>query len=253
MKLSFYVNADEIVKDLKEMKEDAKKALEDGVRLAAMQTHQYIADLATQKLTTTRQTYLDNLEFKEIADNVYIVALNKPAMWIEEGMKPHSMVDDLLKNGAHQGKNGRYKAIPFKHNKAPSQMNPFSRNLLAKIKSTMKQHNIPYKALEMDPMTGKPKEGKLHTFNITSPYPSAKASHQALHGLAIYQTKMPGGNVRKDIMTFRTVSDSSKAMGKWFHPGLEEKHFFEKAVEWMEQEWNQNIMPSILAKFGGKS
>lgn len=229
-------------------KEEAQKAIEDAVKQLSAMTHAKVVELAQEKLKTTRKVYTDNLDYAEVAPGVWVVSLDQPALWIEEGRKSGSMVEDLLRNNAKTAKDGsRYKAIPFEHSKKPSEMDPFARNLVAKIRSELKKANIPFKKLELNP-DGSPRIGKLHTMNISSPHPSSRASHEALAGLTIYQTKTSKGNVRRDIMTFRVVSSKHEGK-KWIHPGRDGEKFFEKALEWAEKEWESSILPQIMERF----
>jgi hypothetical protein len=245
--LKFFINAEELAKEMKDFKVEVVQALEDGVRQLSAMTYAKVTELAQEKLTATRKIYTDNLEYKEVSPGLWVVSLDEPALWIEDGRKSGSMLNDLLRKGAKTSKDGhRYKAIPFDHGKPPSQMDPFARMLVAKVRSELKKASIPFKKLEYTP-EGSPRLGKLHTMNISSPYPSKVASHQALWGLNIYQTKTVGGEVKRDIMTFRMASDAHPE--KWIHPGRPPAEFFETALIWAEKEFEDNILPAILAKF----
>jgi hypothetical protein len=248
MNLKFFVNAEEIANQLKAFKEEARAAIEEGVKQLSSMTHAKVTELAQEKLSSTRKIYTDNLEYREVIPGLWVVSLDKPAMWIEEGRKSGDMTEDLLRKGAHTAKDGsRYKAIPFDYGKPPSQMDPFTRNLVAKIKFELKKSGIPFKKLELD-AKGSPRIGKLHTMDISSPHPSSRASHPALSGLTIYQNKTAGGKVRRDIMTFRMVSDKHKGK-KWIHPGRDAEKFFEQALAWAEEQWEREVLPQIMEKF----
>jgi hypothetical protein len=250
--LKFFINAEEIAATMKEFKAEVQLALEESVRGVAAMTHAKVTELAQQKLGQTRKIYTDNLDFQEVAPNVWVVSLDQPALFIEDGRKSGDMTEDLLRKGAHIAKDGsRYKAIPFDQAKPPSQTSGFEKGLIAKLKSELKKAGIPYKKLELD-KSGSPRIGRLHTLNISSMKPTSRASHAALAGVNIYQTKTAGGNVRRDIMTFRIVSDKHRG-SKWIHPGREASKFFEQALAWAEQEWEQSILPSILARFDKES
>jgi hypothetical protein len=177
------------------------------------------------------------------------VTLDEPAMFLEEGKAAGSMVDDLLRNNAKVSKDGnRYKVIPFEHSKPQSQQTKFSQDLTSQIKRQLKAQNIPFKKLEYN-ADGSPRIGKLHTMDLPSAHPTEKASHPALHGLTIYQTKTASGNVRRDIMTFRVVSDKSKRENKFVHPGITAKKFMDKAFEEMQEIWERDILPEILKQY----
>lgn len=210
MNLKFSIDAEAIAQEMKNFKEEVKAELEKGVEYLSKMTHAKVLELAQAKLTTTRKIYTDNVEYREVSPGIWVVSLNSPAMWIEEGRKAGDMTEDLLRKGAHVSKDGsRYKSIPFDYGKPPSQMDGFTRNLVAKIKFELRKQSIPFKKLELD-SNGSPRVGKLHSMDISSPKPSSRASHDALAGLTIYQTKTASGSVRRDILTFRTVSDKHR-------------------------------------------
>jgi hypothetical protein len=247
--LKFFINAEELASIFGEAKKEAEQAITDGVAKLAAMTHAKVLQLANEDLHSTRKLYTDNLDFKQISDGVWVVTLDEPAMFIEEGRQSGSMVDDLLKNNSKVSKDGnRYKVIPFEHSKPQSQQTKFSQDLTSQIKRQLKSQNIPFKKLEYN-ADGSPRIGKLHTMDLPSAHPTEKASHPALHGLTIYQTKTASGNVRRDIMTFRVVSDKSKRENKWVHPGLEAKHYFEKAWEDCQRTWEDEILPEILKQY----
>jgi hypothetical protein len=212
-------------------------------------THAKTQELASEKLKSTRQLYLNNLEFKEIDRGIWIVSLDQPALFIEEGRKSGSMIPDLLRRNAKTAKDGsRYKAIPFQHNKPPSQTPRKSEEIVSLVKSELKARNIPYKKIEYN-ADGSPRLGRLHVIkDIQSPRPSARASHGVLDSLTIYQTKLPSGKIRRDIMTFRVASTKHEG-SKWIHPGMEGKKFMDEALEWAEKIFNDEILPSILEKY----
>jgi hypothetical protein len=159
------------------------------------------------------------------------------------------MTEDLLRKNAKIAKDGsRYKAIPFDHGKPSSQTSVNTSMLVNQIKAELKARNIPYKKIEYN-ADGSPRIGRLHTIRgINSPKPSERASHGVLEGLTIYQRKLPSGKVRRDIMTFRTVSSKMKG-SKWIHPGIEPKKFMDEALEWAEKVFNDEILPSILDRY----
>jgi hypothetical protein len=57
------------------------------------------------------------------------------------------------------------------------------------------------------------------------------------------------GKVRRDIMTFRTVSSNPALADKWKHPGLAAKKFLDRSAEWAMDTWEKEILPTILDKW----
>lgn len=251
--LHFSVNISEISSQFKEMKDQIEEALMDGVKGVASMTHAKTLEFAQRDLKSTRNSYIKAMQppngFQEIAPGIWVVSLNESALWIEEGQDPHSLVDTMLKKNAKISKDGnRYRVIPFEHSKSPELQTQQGADLVNQIRGHLKKQNIPFRGIERD-AKGEPKMGRLHKMDI--PGRKLKPTHTAppLHGLTIYQSKGPGGKVRRDILTFRTISDKHKQQGKWFHPGLEPRKFMDKALDWAMNTWEREILPGILGRF----
>ncbi len=251
--LQFHVDTNEIAAQFGTLKDQVKKALHDGVRGVASATHAKVAQLAQENLKSTRKQYLDALQgqngFQEIAPGIWVVSLNESALWVEEGQESHSMIEDLLRKNSKISKDGnRYKVIPFEHSKASDIQTGLEQDLVSQIRGHLKKQNIPFRGIERD-ASGKPRLGRVHKLDI--PGPKLKKSHTAppLQGLSIYQSKGPGGKVRRDVLTFRTVSDKHKGTDKWFHPGLKPRKFMDRALEWSLRVWENEILPGILSRF----
>jgi hypothetical protein len=247
MSLRFFFNTEAFVSEMGEFKNEVKAALDEAVKSLAAMTHAHVVETANKELSSTRKKFLDNLGFEEISSGIWVVSVDEPALFIEDGRKAGPMHEDLLKNGAKVSKDGhRYRAIPFEHSKPDSQMSGFAQGMKAKIRSELKKAGVPFKKIEYN-ADGSPRLGALHRFNFSSPEPSQKASHPALSGVTIYQTKTPSGGVRRDILTFRVISE--KRMDKWHHPGLQPKDFLGRALQWAEQTWESEVLPAVMARF----
>lgn len=228
-----------------QIKEIVQSKVNAAAEALAVQCYGKITEMASEQLHSTKNKYIENLTMEKVSEGHWKVSLAKPALFIEEGMEAHSMIEDLLKNGAKVSKSGnRYRAIPFNHSALPQNQTQKQKDITSLLKSSMKSQGIPWSKIEKD-ASGSAKLGKLHSFDVESPRPSAAASHPALEGVNIYQTKTASGNVRRDAMTFRMVSDSQKGQ-KWNHPGLAPKKFFEKAFEEAKTTWENEILPNIL-------
>jgi hypothetical protein len=130
-------------------------------------------------------------------------------------------------------------------------MNTYAQGLVSQIRAALKEKKIPFKKLERDG-NGNPRLGKIHSFSLPSQPPTSRANTPALSGINIYQQKnAKTGQVRRDIMTFRTVSSGPASEGKWIHPGYDAQKFFDKAMEWALNEWETNVLPQILSKWQG--
>jgi len=250
--LKFEIDIEGLTKALQtEVKAEAQKMIEEGVKAASAMTYAKAQELAGEKLGTRLDAYRKALHYREVSQGLWVVELDESALWIEDGKKQGSMVDDLLRKNPKISKKGRrYKAIPFDQaDGAKAEGNEKLTSILQMLKTELKSRKIPYKKVETDDK-GNPRLGKLHAFNIESPKPTKMASTPALYGVTIYQSKNARGKVKRDIMTFRVVTDEHKREGKWVHPGLEGVKIFEEVYEWVNREWEKTILPDIMKKFG---
>lgn len=249
----------------------AQKAAREACQALTVATHAHIVEAANDKLHTRRAKYIEALSYHQVDDDTWVVNLDSKAVWIEDGMPEHELIQDLLKSkSAKTAKDGsRYLSIPFEHGpKGASKTTPAQATLLATIKKELSDRQVPYAKIERDAQ-GQAKLGKLHSFDITNaPIRTGAGPGQGkgpvgqvmqgpsgiplLKGVQIYQTKVKGkggeDRIKRSIMTFRTVSSKDIGSGKWVHPGLEAKHFFEEAQEWAKNEWEKRIAPEIVAK-----
>lgn len=254
---------------IKEFRPTVDQAMKDAARDLAAQTHAHILEEVQDKLHSTRQKYLDALHMEQVEEDTWVISLDTKAMFIEEGLPPNKdMLDGLLKSTkAKTAKDGsRYIVVPFQHNKGQTAQTPAAKNLTDTVKAEMKKRKIPYGKLEMD-SAGKPKTGLLHSFDIMKqPLKTAEGAGQGrgpigsvkqgptgiplLQGIRVYQTatkdKAGKEKVTKSIMTFRIASSKHKGQGRWIHPGLEAKRFFDEAAAWALKEFEERIRDQVL-------
>lgn len=249
MSLKIKIDTASIAAQFKEMAMEVQQDLQKGVADLAAITHAKVAEMAGDQLHSSRQTFMDSLGFEEISPGLWVVSIDEEGLWVEEGIEPnHDMKPDLLKGATKVSKEGyKYRSIHFDHGTAPSQMNGYAQNLVAKIRSDLKKKGIPFKKIETNP-NGSPRVGKLHSF--PNGIDGNKNGNPDLKGVSIYQTVTKTGNVRRDILTFRTVSGGPKSAGKWMHPGFTAKKFLDQAADWATKEWEDKILPEILSKYG---
>lgn len=248
--LKIKIDVAAIANQFKDLKMEIEQDLNKGVANLAAITHAKVAEMAGDELQSSRKTLTDNLGFEEVSPGIWIVSIDEDALWIEEGIEAnHDMKPDLLKSATKTSKDGyKYRSIPFDHGKAPSQLTGAAQMIVAKIRSNLKKEGVPFKKIEKD-ANGSPRTGKLHTFDWGGAIPG-KGNTPQLKGVSIYQTVTKSGNVRRDILTFRTVSGGPKSAGKWLHPGFQPKKFLDRAADWALKEWEDKILPEVLAKYG---
>lgn len=272
-----YINLDlGIIAELaKDFRPTIDKAMKDAARDLAMQTHAHILEEVQEKLHSTREKYVNALDIQQVDNDTWVISLKKDAMFIEEGIPPNKdMLDGLLKSQkAKTAKDGsRYLVVPFEHKKGQTSQTPAQKNLTDTIKAEMKKRKIPYGKLETD-ATGKPKTGLLHSFDIMKqPIKTGHGAGQGkgpvgavkqgptgipfLQGVRVYQhavkDKQGKEHVQKSIMTFRIASSKHKGTGRWIHPGLEAKKFFDEAAKWAQKEFEDRIRGQILISVAQK-
>lgn len=244
--------------------------------------HAHIVEEANKKLHARRQAFIEGVSFKQEGPDTWLIVLDAKARWIDDGLEPHEMIDDLLSQrsgkakGPKTSKDGsRYRVIPFFHGpgKGGTSQTPAEASLQATIKSELKKANnqltgnrgIPYAKIE-NGADGKPATGLLHSFDITNaPSKTGNGPGQGwgpigsvrqgatgipfLQGVRIYQRQVKGADgkptVKRAIMTFRTVSSKMKGTGRWFHPGLPPAKIFDEAHAWGIRKWENEILPKV--------
>jgi hypothetical protein len=267
--LKIQVDAAKIASVFKEFARDVEANIKASMGDLAAITYAKVKEDAATKLkgSPLAKIYMDNLGYQQIAEGIHVVYLNEAALFIENGGKEWDMKPGLLKN-AKVGKNGnRYQIIPFKYDRGPTSNSASTNQLISYVKSELKQQNVkdsfnakgqqnktvPFKQIEYD-KNGNAKLGKLHEFNFGNLNGRLKAPGRGntaqLAGLHIYQS-MKNGNVKRDILTFRTVSSGDASKDKWFYPAKTGIMLMDEAQKWAMQEWENKILPEILRKWGG--
>ncbi len=252
--LRFHVDVERLAKQFESLKKDVQQDLTKGVENLASMTHAKTLEIAGEELTSLQKMYKDNVEFSNPAPNFWVVTLKEPAMWIEEGRKAGFMEELLNGKSSRTGKNGKYAIIPFHHNKNPSEQSPKAYDLAKEIQYELKKKGVNWKKIEVNE-DGSPRLGKLHTFQFDNARAIAqKASHKnpLTKGVSVYQTKQKDGSVRRDVMTFRVISEKSRNEGAWVHPGRKGNKIMDKAFEWAMQTWERDILPAIFEKYSSK-
>lgn len=275
------VNVDlgEIKGLVEETKDAMEQAMAEAVRNLAAMGHAKAVELAGQKLHSRRQKFVDALHYEQVDANTWVISLDAKVRWIDDGMQPHNMIDDLLKSKkVKRAKDGSsYVIVPFEHGpgKGGSNTPQAQLDLVSTVKTEMKKRKIPFGKIETD-AGGTPKIGKLHSFDIMKdPIKTANGPGQGkgpvgavrqgwskdgksgtpfLQGVQVYQNKVKDkfGNekVKRSIMTFRVASSKHKSQDRWNHPGTQAMNIFEDVAKWAQEMFDREIAPQILAKLG---
>lgn len=253
--LKFEIDVNAISDQFKDIKEEVNRALVQGVESLAATTHARVLEMASEKLKSTSQTYMDSVGFQQLEKGLWVVSLDlKKAGFIENGQKQGFMEYLLNGKSSKTSKDGKkYAVIAFDHSKKPSEQTPSAQNLTNLIKGELKKRGINWKKIETNP-DGTPRVGLLHKININSPRLKEAHKTSPTQGVAIYQKKNARGKVERQAVTFRVITEDHKSEGLWFHPGKEGVKFFEAAFDWALKTWQTEILPDILNQFdqGGK-
>jgi hypothetical protein len=249
MSLDFTIDIDAITQELKETSKELAKDLLDGVEGLATMTHLKTLELSRDKLGSLSKKYSDAITFENPMKGLWIINLDEKAMFIEENYPAHFMSELLEGKSARTAKDGtKFAVIPFEHSKAPSEMSHKAQDLSKLLKDEFKKRGISWKKIELNP-DGSPRTGVVHRFDVESARPTANSGDPALKGVTVYQSKGADGNMRRDILTFRTISEKSEEQGKWQYPGREGSKLLDLSFEWAEKEWSEKILPEILSKY----
>ena len=248
------VDGESISKQFGDLKLEVEASIKTAMGALAAQTHEKALDFAKEKLKSTYGIYAEALKFEQLSENMWVVELNmEKAGWLEDGRKSGWMEELLKGKSSRTGKNGqRYAIIPFEHSKIPSKQAPSAQRFTQEIRKFLKEKEINYKKIEYN-NDGSPKMGLLHSFKDgigKELYPSHMAKHDVFKGLSIYQSKdKKTGKMRRDVMTFRVISESQRGSGMWNHPGRSGEFIIDKAYEWALKELENVVMPQIIDSF----
>ena len=255
---TFVLNLDlsAVIAANKELAAEIQVKLAAATQALATQTHAKVLEMANEKLHSRLEEFTKNLDFEQIDDNTWSIVIKEPAVWIEDGMEPKSMLDSLLSSPkAKMGKNGKYIVVPFKHDKGAKKQTPHQQAITTDLKRQLKRLKVPFKAIEKNP-DGSPKLGLLHKIDLQPsknalksgfPMVGKHSGRPLLQGVRIYQHLDKNNKARRDIFTFRTASANSSG---WFHPGTQPMHFLENAYLWASATFDSVIAPQILDSLG---
>ncbi len=271
------------LEDLGKTFQDAlKEAAQEGARDLSAMLHAKAVELASERLHSRRQMYIDALSIRE-EQGVFILSLDASAGWIEDGLPERNLLEDLLKSPkAVMAKDGsRYIVVPFQHGPGKGATNtPASTlDIVSAVKTELKKRKIPLAGIERDDQ-GRPKLGRLHKFNVShgplkthegpgqgwGPVGSLKQGPNErqkvgggpgggglpfLSGVAVYQSALQGGGVKRSVMTFRIASSKHEAP-RWDAPALAPANILEDTAKWAEEQIEKEILPRVVESLVSK-
>ena len=258
--LRFEVDAEALSKQFEDMAKDVENDIKKGVSNLAQATHTKAMELAKERFggNSLEDIYVKNLYWSQIDENMSVVTLYEPAMWIEEGRKSGFMEELLNGKSGKISKDGkRYAVIPFKHSEStggidttnePFRQTKKAAQLATEIKQALKKEGVDHKKIEYN-KDGSPRLGRLHSFNFESARLKDKHKSNPMQGVSVYQTKQKDGSIRKDVMTFRVITEDHREQGLWDHPGRAPEKIIDSAFDWAMEYWERELLPTILSKY----
>lgn len=249
MALRFDINIDEITKNFQEFKKEIENDIMNATAVLAKMVRTGISERVEAELKSTRKLYMDNLsEPVEVEPGVWVITLNKEAVFLEDGGKAGPMTGLLNSPKAKEGKNGKYIAIPIGFSGAPSTMTPSTQQVSLAIRAELKKRKIGYTKIEFDEK-GAPKLGMLHKFTTEGEKIKPHHKHSPMEGVTVSQRMGENGQVERSVQIFRTMT----AENIWQHPGTAPHNFFEDALEEGIKKWNAELSEILNSYQGSKN
>ncbi len=228
-----------LIKSLQQL-ENLKAPIKKSLEALAMGAFEEAIILVNKKFPKDAENklYLENLEFKKNTTggfDKFLIIWHEPLMYLEEGRKATDMRDTHLK-----GK--KYVRIPFLHSKnfKPT-MDSKKAAAIKEIKTAMKANKIPITKTLLDgkgmPILSSLSSPKAAATikNVSSAFKGSVSGKSILNNLNIYQTKNKNGGIDKTYMTFRTLSENSKA--SWIIPARPPADIYNETFKWIETHY----------------
>lgn len=235
--INLQVRAEDLGRSLDAISEAMNVNLENAINTLAYSAYDEAVRLAQSRLKQTRADYINNLKFKELGSNSYIIYLE--GEWpnkVEDGFGPYDMKTDLLTgpNAQKWAARGRfnYNVVPFGI-RPDAQAQPTNVTSLAEAaKQLIKDRGLDKVITSAN--TGKPLEGMVASIRNTG--------IKNLEGLTKIQ-KVYNKTVQSHYMTFRAVKSTQVA--SWFHPGYKGAKIFPDVERYVMEEVD-NILRTLL-------
>lgn len=242
-------------KEITDMTEAMMNDAKQQIKALAAQTHALVIEKVNEKVTnkTKRDIYLESLSLRDVSggqEEIWSVSLSKDAAWVEDGKEAGERIDEILNNGkpAKTNKDGKkFKIIPFNQKKS-STTSSTNVKMANFVKNELKKRGLDKVVSDQQgkPIIGKVASVDLVTNNKKGAAFVSKFNRPLLQGLTIYQreVKSPDGkksSVKRDVVTFRIISETQKNSGLWQwkeQPGV---HIFEEVEKKVETIWNQMV------------
>ena len=256
--------------DLRGMADDVGKNLEElahrAQRELGAQAYAKGLELATERLRSRREMFVENWKMEERDNEVYLI-LKAQAVWIDEGLKPNFLHEALMKGpNARQVGNATINIVPFKTKvgSGPTNLTDYQNDIAQVIKQEFKKRKIPWNKISRDDQ-GRPILGNIAKIrDLKTPIKTHEGAGMGqgavgeprqghtgiefLQGANLYQfaKKDREGKdiVERGVVTYRTASSNHPE--KFQHPGLEATNIIEDTWEWALKTLEEEIIPKLF-------
>jgi hypothetical protein len=225
---------DELGVSLNELTREIADQLVTATAEVAQLTYNRAVEMASARLHSTKQQYLDALKLEPESEGVFVISLDASADHLEDGYPPFPMLPKLV-NGPKSkvSKEGyRYVIVPIRTrtDTASTQPSENSRSVAMKLKQVIDMRKFKKVKSTVDA-----KSGKVTTVEKYS----GEAPHPFLKGLtrvreyASADSKKPMSSA---YLTFRVASEKQMGKGKWNHPGFQGANIFPDLERWADTQ-----------------
>ena len=250
----------EVGKSVASLTKELQNEINDAIKDVAYAAYAHIQSLAQSKLSSTRQDYLKALQFNELGDNTYLIALDSDwANALEDGFAAFNQTPGMMasqkiveigrragqpwvqhskatkKNPSH-----KYAYVPFERH--PSTKEPKYADMASQIRAmdAMNKHTQQIQKITevFKDASGKAIEGLVGIGKSENPF---------LNDLVKYQSVKVGKGGKESVtstyINYRCVSEIGKP---WIHKGFEGIKAFKDAEAFVDAQ-----IKKIIQTLGG--
>jgi hypothetical protein len=234
MKISLKAKLSSIGIDIKGITESIARDLYVGMANLARLTYNKAVEIASQRLHTTRQDYINALHLEEEAPGIFVVYLDPVMNHVEEGYPPFPMLPKLAQGPKSKvSKDGhRYVVIPLRQHTSPDKpTSGKSVDFAEALKEVVRERK--WKKVKEGIS---PKSGKYTTVERVA---DQKGMPQHLRGLTRvreYGEKGAKRPISSAYYTFRTASEKQDPATHWYHPGYSGAKVFPDVFSWADSQ-----------------
>lgn len=235
--INITMKLEDLGKDIDQLADATKESIQLAISQLATAAYSEAIRKAQERLKTSKQDYINALDFEKLGDNIYVISLKGDhANAIEDGYGTFDMKPGLI-NGPKSkvsAKGTRYNTVPFYHR--PSSRSPLGarqEELRTALRDVIAKHKL---SKIVKDKAGVPMQGIVARIKNTGV--------KDLDGLVKIQ-KTYEKKTESYYMTFRRVSSNSDPT-KWIHPGFEGVHIFDYLEKYIDVEVDR-ILAAILS------